>query len=352
MNAKDKSALVLLLLTLGICGYITYGPKPASIPEVVAMEAAPEVPGLDFDPAWHEHLEAECTNLLRHAGNTNQSYALGSASELEAELEDRITAIRKRLPSLLDDMASLQGTTNLAWLMTRDKVSGSNEFPKYLQGRFRPVLEEPLLDLLSDIESGLFVFEDQLNTESTQLASSILEYSETLDMPRDHSAENLLLEFRTNEHDFQQQTAQISTLTTAGLVGAGLATVFLKPTMTLSRNVLGHISGRMATATGIGSAAAVADGPFPFGEAVLVGLEVGGAVWSGYDLHKAQFVLKKRLHRRLNDSLDHVQAQIRQNLYQRIQESLDRHNEHNQGLVATVLGTPANQAIAGNAPRP
>jgi hypothetical protein len=117
--------------------------------------------------------------------------------------------------------------------------------------------------------------------------------------------------------------------------------------MMLSKNVLGHISGRMATATGIGSAASVADGPFPFGEAVLVGLELGGAIWSGYDLHKAQFVLKRKLERQLNDSLDNTQAQIRQSLYQCIQESLDRHNEQNQNLVATALGTPANRAIAG-----
>jgi hypothetical protein len=347
MKAKDKSALALLLLTVGICGYISYGPKKAAIPEEIILPKTEE-PGIDFDPAWHERLEAECTNLLRHAGNTNQSYALGSASELEAELENRIANIRNQIPRLLDDIASLQGTTNLAWLMTRDKVSGSTEFPKYLQARFRPTFEDPLLDLLSDIESGIVVLEDQLNTETTQLASSILEYSQTLEMPRDHSAENLLLEFRRNEQEFQNQAAQISTLTNAGLFGAGMATVFLKPTMALSKNVLGHITGRMATATGIGSAASVADGPFPFGEAVLVGLELGGAIWSGYDLHKAQFVLKKKLNRRLNESLDHVQAQIRQNLYQRIQQNLDRHNLQNQSLVATVLGTPANPTIAGN----
>ncbi len=345
MNAKDKSGLALLLLAIGICGYIAYRPKHASIPEVVILDERLQEPL--FDPEWQERLEAECSNLLRHAGNTNQSYALGCASEMETELENRIASIRRKLPALLEEVASLQGTTNLAWLMTRDKVTGGAEFPIYLEYRFRPVLEEPLLDLLSDMEGGIFAFEDQLNTESTQLASSILSYAETLEMPSNHSAENLLLEFRRNEQSFQQQTAHISTLTTTGLLGTGLTAAFLKPTMTLSKNVLGHISGRMATATGIGSAASVADGPFPFGEAVLVGLELGGAIWSGYDLHKAQFVLKRKLERQLNDSLDNTQAQIRQSLYQCIQESLDRHNEQNQNLVATALGTPANRAIAG-----
>jgi|GEM_PF-1561809 len=338
MNTPDKSAQILFLLTLGLCGYVGYGPKlekkaTEPPPQPVVQEETEPEPVHD----WRDLLREHCQTLLDTADAANQDYALHNVSELEDELEYRIEEIRRNIPRLLDQLASLKGATNLAWLMTKDKVSGSTEFPELLEKRFRPALQEPILDLLSDIEGGLLLLEDQLNTESTNLATEVLTYVETQEIPVDNSAEKLLLEFRKDHEQFQLQTAEISTLTTAGLFGASLTALFLKPSLTLARNVLGHISGRMATATGIGTAASVADGPFPFGEAVLVGLEVGGAIWSGYDLHKAQVVLKRDLRRQLNASLDQVQSRIRATLYQRIEESLEKHNQQNHQIIAALF---------------
>ena len=338
MNTPDKSAQILFLLTLGLCGYVGYGPK---LEEAETTSQPAPVVQKDIQPEpvhdWRDLLREHCHTLLQTADSANNGYALHNASELENELEARIEEIRNNIPRLLDQLASIKGATNLAWLMTKDKVRGSTEFPEHLDRRFRPALEEPILDLLSDIEGGLLLLEDQLNTESTNLATEVLTYVETQEIPVDHTAEKLLLEFRKDHEQFQIQTAEISTLTTAGLFGASLTAIFLKPSLTLARNVLGHISGRIATATGIGTAASVADGPFPFGEAVLVGLEVGGALWSGYDLHKAQVVLKRDLDRQLNASLDRVQSQIRATLYQRIEESLKKHNQQNQQIIAALF---------------
>ena len=93
----------------------------------------------------------------------------------------------------------------------------------------------------------------------------------------------------------------------------------------------------MATATGIGTATSIADGPFPFGEAVLVGLEVGGAIWSGYDLHKAQVVLKRDLKEQLHASLNNAEHRLRGALRSRIEETLQKHNSQNQQTVAQLL---------------
>jgi len=338
MNTSEKSATVLFLLTLGLCGYIGYGPKFIEVPEEESSQVEKETVAIDepvFD--WEELLKAQCQTLLATSHETNQRYANSSVAELEREMEERIREIRSDVPRLLDKLASLKGTTNLTWLMTKDKVSGTTEFPTYLEKRFRPTLEEPLLDLLSDMESGLLLLEDQLNTESTHLASEILTYAHTLPIKEDNTAESLFLEFRQNQQILQEQTAQISALTSAGVFGVSLTTVFLKPSMALARNVLGHIAGRMATATGIGTATSVADGPFPFGEAILVGLEVGGAVWSGYDLHKAQVVLKNDLRDQLDASLDKVESRLKQTLRTRIQETLEKHNVQNQQIVATLV---------------
>ena len=339
MNTSEKSATVLFLLTLGLCGYIGYGPKFKEVPQVETEQVPQKKEVVIDEPVfdWEELLKSQFKTLLATSNSTNQRYADSSVVELELEMKERIREIRSNIPRLLDKLASVKGTTKLTWLMTKDKVSSTTEFPEYLEKRFRPSLEEPLLDLLSDMESGLLLLEDQLNTESTHLATEILTYAHTLPIPEDQTSENLLLEFRHNQKLLQEQTAEISALTSAGIFGASLTAIFLKPSMSLARNVLGHIASRMATATGIGTATSIADGPFPFGEAILVGLEVGGAVWSGYDLHKAQVVLKNDLRDQLDASLDKVESRLKKTLRARIQETLEKHNEQNQQIVASLL---------------
>ena len=95
----------------------------------------------------------------------------------------------------------------------------------------------------------------------------------------------------------------------------------------------------MATATGVGVTASALDGPFPFGEALLVVLEVGGAAWSAYDIHKAQVVLKRDLRKQLIDSLKTTRGDIRRMIYERVQTRLEQHHLRNQKLVDSLLGT-------------
>ena len=45
-----------------------------------------------------------------------------------------------------------------------------------------------------------------------------------------------------------------------------------------------RLSARLAASCGIGTAAALADGPFPFGDAVGVVLAAGGTAWCLIDL--------------------------------------------------------------------
>ena len=66
--------------------------------------------------------------------------------------------------------------------------------------------------------------------------------------------------------------------------GLGLELVFLKTTLRSLAGVTASLSARLAASCGIGAATALADGPFPFGDAVGVVLAAGGTAWCLIDL--------------------------------------------------------------------
>ncbi|MBT5379631.1 MAG: hypothetical protein HOK49_03645 [Opitutae bacterium] len=342
MFKHDKSTLALSLVTLGFLGFIFFGRSLGenSIPVDSSLDLTPElISGSEAapNPDWHQLLKGRCSSILQSSEESNQDWARQAASQLEALVENDIALMRANIDPLLGELASFKGASHLAFLMTRDKVSGSSKMPKYVDGKIRPKMADPLLDLLSAVEARLLVFEDQLSTQATELSTEIIAYAGTLDFPADDEPEAILHEFQIQQQAFLVTISEISTRTAVGSVGAGLTAIFARVTIAMARNVLGHIAGRMATATGVGVTASALDGPFPFGEAILVVLEVGGAAWSGYDIHKAQVILKRDLRQQLNESIDDAQRDIRRNIFERIQLLLEQHQKLNRKLVDEIL---------------
>ena len=339
----DKPALVLLLLTVGLVGFVFFGSPPApSAPlslEPVHAPPPPPTPAPPPGPLWDELLQTRCDELLDESADVNEVLARATVEELEILLERDIAAVRKRVGPLLEELGSVSGATHLAWLMTKDKVVGSAELTPFIDDRLRPEFGVPLVRLLAELESGLAAYEDHLATRSTELSTEILAYAQTLDYGDAVRGEELLAQFQHQQQTFQATLTDISARTTFGVVGATFTAVFAKATVSAARKVLGHIAARMATATGVGATASALDGPFPFGEALLVVLEVGGATWSAYDLYQAQIVLKRDLRQQLNDSLDAARRDLRRMIYERVQQRLEQHRLRNQKLVDTLLET-------------
>ena len=342
MAKPDKSTIALLLMTLGFLGFIFFGVSSPKIAIPVDPVSAfnpdsPPVSGSVPDPDWHELLEDRCNELLHSSEESKQAMARLTVSELETLLEKDIALMRANVDQILSQLASFKGASHLAFLMTRDKVTGSTEMPKYVDDHIRPKIADPLVDLLSKTEGRLLIFEDQLATQATELSTEIIAYAGTLDFPPDDKPEAILHEFQIQQQAFLVTLSEISTRTAGGTIGAGLTAVFAKVTITMARNVLGHIAGRMATATGVGATASILDGPFPFGEAILVVLEVGGAAWSSYDIYKAQGILKRDLRQQLNDSIDDAREDIRGSIFERVQQLLHQHQLLNRKLVDEIL---------------
>ena len=344
LTRLDKSALVLLLFTLGLLGFVLFGtsrstsvlvPHPEHLPQS-SLSLKPELP---LAPSWDKLLETHCNELLEESYDANDILARNTVEELENLLERDISKVHKKVGPLLEELASLKGTSHLAWLMTKDQVSGSSDLPSFVDDRLRPEFGMPLSILMAEVEKGLVAYEEELAVRATKLSTAIIAYAHTLEYGDAERGEELLRGFQHHQQTFQTTLSDISAHTTFGVIGATLTAIFAKATVSASRTVLGHISARMATATGVGVTASALDGPFPFGEALLVVLEVGGAAWSAYDIHKAQVVLKRDLRNQLIDSLKTTRRDIRRMIYERVQTRLEQHRLRNQKLVDSLLGT-------------
>lgn len=85
--------------------------------------------------------------------------------------------------------------------------------------------------------------------------------------------------------------------------GLGLELVFLKTTLRSLAGVTASLSARLAASCGIGVAAALADGPFPVGDAVGIALAAGGTAWCLIDLKQICAQLPLELTAALNQSI-------------------------------------------------
>ena len=193
-------------------------------------------------------------------------------NDLDAKAQPHFEEARRNIPTVVEQMASIDATCKLCWLMARDKFAGTSKTQEYLNS----VLNEPIIE---PCRRGASVY------------------------GCDFKAAGFLDSLKTINADY----AKIEAYAVSGLA---IESLFLKQTIAALTSTLGSIVARLSAAFGSGAACA-ADGPFPFGDAVAVVLAAGGTAWSGYDLWKAREQLPAELTAMLKQVINDCQAACR-----------------------------------------
>lgn len=157
--------------------------------------------------------------------------------------------------------------------MVRDKLAGTHETQEYLTS----VLEVPII---TPCCRGAEIYRCDFKT----------------------------IEFLDNLKVVNADYAEIKSYAIGGL---SLEAAFLKQTMAAVISTLGGIVARLSTTFGSGAAFAVADGPFPFGDAIAVVLAAGRTAWSRYDFYEARKQLPAELTVLLKRVISDCQAACR-----------------------------------------
>lgn len=192
---------------------------------------------------------------------------------LDAKAQHHFEEARRNIPAVVEKLTEIGSTCKFCWLMARDKLTGTHETQDYLAS----VLNEPII---KPCRKGAKVYGCDFKTDG----------------------------FLDSLKSINADYTEIETYAIGGLT---LEAVFLKQTITALNSTLGSIVARLSTTFGCGTACAVADGPFPFGDALAVVLAAGGTAWSGYDLWKAREQLSTELTAMLKQVINGCQAACR-----------------------------------------
>ena len=166
-------------------------------------------------------------------------------SELERKAKPYLKQAQDAVPAVASDLATFRSMSRFCRLLAQDKVLGTQTAQEFLAEKLRPVTS-PCRRI-----AGLY--------GATSLPGLL--QRDVRDIAEGHA---------------------YASLCAAG--GLGLELVFLKTTLRSLAGVTASLSARLAASCGIGAAAALADGPFPFGDAVGVVLAAGGTAWCLIDL--------------------------------------------------------------------
>lgn len=166
-------------------------------------------------------------------------------SELERKAKPYLKEAQDAVPAVASDLATFRSMSRFCRLLAQDKLFGTQTAQEFLAEKLRPVTS-PCRRI-----AGLY--------GATSLPGLL--QRDIRDIAKGHA---------------------YASLCAAG--GLGLELVFLKTTLRSLAGVTASLSARLAASCGIGTAAALADGPFPFGDAVGVVLAAGGTAWCLIDL--------------------------------------------------------------------
>lgn len=166
-------------------------------------------------------------------------------SELERKAKPYLKQAQDAVPAVASDLATFRSMSRFCRLLAQDKLLGTQTAQEFLAEKLRPVTS-PCRRI-----AGLY--------GATSLPGLL--QRDIRDIAEGHA---------------------YASLCAAG--GLGLELVFLKTTLRSLAGVTASLSARLAASCGIGAATALADGPFPFGDAVGVVLAAGGTAWCLIDL--------------------------------------------------------------------
>ena len=193
--------------------------------------------------------------------------------DLDEKAQPYFDEARRNIPVVVGKLTEIGSTCRLCGLMVRDKLTGAHETQEYLTS----VLEKPII---TPCRKGAAVYGCDFNSTG----------------------------FLDNLKAVNADYAEIEAYALGGLA---LEAAFLKQTITALTSTLGGIVARLSATFGSGAVCAVADGPFPFGDAVAVVLAAGGTAWSSYDLYEARKHLPAELTALLKQVISDCQAACR-----------------------------------------
>ncbi|MBN2451015.1 MAG: hypothetical protein JXR77_11535 [Lentisphaeria bacterium] len=263
-----------------------------------------------------------------------------NAAVLAAYREETLSAVaalgaaKAAIPQVLEDLTSYRNSARLAWLMALDKVRGGARAEAMIQAS----LERHMLPAVRAALHGTEVAGERLQARFEE--NQVRLYADLLSLVPPMAESTALPSYGNAVRGLSAAAAGSGLVATRSLAaGMGLAmeALFIRSTVRSAAVVLRAIVRRMAGTATAGVLSAGADGPFPVGDAIAVGLAVVGTAWAGMDLYRARGTLRREVNAGLQTALRHYESELHRAADRFAAETLRAYEEASRGVVESRL---------------
>ncbi len=191
--------------------------------------------------------------------------------QLDAKARPHIEQAESAIPKATAELCGHK--CRLFWLIAKDRCTGSSEAREHIASVIGPTIIAPL-------RKAAAIYKCAVNADAA------------VGMTADAAIDNL--------------SARL--YATAGLA---IEAVFIRATLQCCANVIASCAPKLAASWSQAGACAMADGPFPIGDAIGAALAIGGTAWCAADLYKASKALPGEISAALRNAVAATVAQCR-----------------------------------------
>ena len=218
------------------------------------------------------------------------------------------TLSKSNIPASIDHISEYAERARICYLMARDQVMDSHETDDYLTLNTSGIVD-PLTDLdrtiLNEWNALIHASDSIIGELEIELGHGLEAYS-TIILPK--SVTDIYVSIYSHEH--MSAAKDISKQTGFAVIGLGIDAALASSAINSCRVVMGHIAKRLATTGAAALTTSIADGPFPVGDAIGVGLCFVGTCWALWEIKEAHSTLPNKLKANIRSEINNVCSRI------------------------------------------
>lgn len=277
--------------------------KPRFLPDGTVVPGA--VPEPDPEPdhsADIQRYNAEVADALDRQLRRLGELAAAFEAGLRKNGPRRFDGVRAAIPRIRDSFDGFGPMADVVWDGAKDKVLGGDR----LGTRFDKALDGPFVQPCARAGAGLIA---DLETFQARLEAETKAFREEIGTAHGKLPETVKADFPldTLQRGMDRAFADLRRIPLHAGAVAGAAAIeaaTIRGTAAAAKRLALWFGGKTIGKLAAGIGAAAADGPFPFGDFIAVGL----AAWTAHDIYDLQNVLPREIAKSLTAAVDGMQA--------------------------------------------
>ena len=226
-------------------------------------------------------------------------------ADVESVAAAKFGDVRDGIPGVVKKFGTFSRCKDLLVTLVKDKMDKGNRTGQSIKRDLEADFYRGLYDAHDQVKACLITFLKDVEAERQTFRHELEVELDSLELPGDEAFRALLTDGgeRIENCKCELLEGQI-----VAAISAVVEATCIRFTVSTITKILGKSAARMAGSAAVGAGAAVADGPFPFGDIIGGALVLGSTCWTAYDIWQATKVLPEELRKTLRAVVDDCEA--------------------------------------------